>query len=257
MESRWKRRRGGRVRRLRRSGAIAARRPPRCARAQGAVAREQPGQLLVGELLEQLRRGPPGAARRSRGRRHARPRSGWTSTTRRSSPSWRRSTRPRFSIRSTMPVTLATETSSASARRLIDCGPVRVEDRQHVEVDEADRAVVPAPERSDELARVPRQELVDDLVGQSPSEIRVRPCGRDFLRRGIGLGRVDIQWHINNLRGAKRSGKTLAPLGDIQRLALDVEDEEMSGTSHRMQLDKPEEFNRILDRFLARVEGPS
>ncbi|MGZ8438153.1 MAG: alpha/beta fold hydrolase [Candidatus Limnocylindrales bacterium] len=28
----------------------------------------------------------------------------------------------------------------------------------------------------------------------------------------------------------------------------------MDGTSHWMQLDKPEGFNRILDRFLERIE---
>src|SRR5262245_37360240 len=48
---------------------------------------------------------------------------GWTSPTRRSSSPWRRSTRPRCSIRSTMPVALATDTSSASASRLIAIGP--------------------------------------------------------------------------------------------------------------------------------------
>ena len=48
---------------------------------------------------------------------------GWTRTTRRSSAAWRRSTRPRCSIRSTMPVALATETSSESASRPIDIGP--------------------------------------------------------------------------------------------------------------------------------------
>ena len=29
----------------------------------------------------------------------------------------------------------------------------------------------------------------------------------------------------------------------------------MAGTSHWMQLDKPDEFNRILDRFLEGIEG--
>ncbi len=47
----------------------------------------------------------------------------WTSTTRRSSASWRRSMTPRAIIRLTIPVALATETSSASARRPIDSGP--------------------------------------------------------------------------------------------------------------------------------------
>jgi pimeloyl-ACP methyl ester carboxylesterase len=44
---------------------------------------------------------------------------------------------------------------------------------------------------------------------------------------------------------------------DIQHLATDVAHEEMAGTSHWMQLDKPDEFNRILDRFLAGLEESS
>jgi pimeloyl-ACP methyl ester carboxylesterase len=42
---------------------------------------------------------------------------------------------------------------------------------------------------------------------------------------------------------------------NIHRLVPDVEHEMMDGTSHWMQLDKPEHFDRILDRFLARIEA--
>lgn len=41
---------------------------------------------------------------------------------------------------------------------------------------------------------------------------------------------------------------------DIQHLDPDVEHEVMRETSHWMQLDRPEAFNRILDRFLERVD---
>ena len=41
---------------------------------------------------------------------------------------------------------------------------------------------------------------------------------------------------------------------EIHRLAPHVLHEVMDGTSHRMQLDKPEGFNRILDRFLEQIE---
>jgi pimeloyl-ACP methyl ester carboxylesterase len=44
---------------------------------------------------------------------------------------------------------------------------------------------------------------------------------------------------------------------DIQRLAPDVAHQEMRGTSHWMQLDKPDEFNRIMDRFLVGIEESS
>jgi pimeloyl-ACP methyl ester carboxylesterase len=42
---------------------------------------------------------------------------------------------------------------------------------------------------------------------------------------------------------------------DIHHLVPDVQREMMDGTSHWMQLDKPEAFNRILDRFLERVDA--
>ena len=56
--------------------------------------------------------------------------------------------------------------------------------------------------------------------------------------------------------GAPLLGAPLTP-NDIQRLAPDVAHEEMRGTSHWMQLDKPDEFNRILDRFLVGIEESS
>jgi pimeloyl-ACP methyl ester carboxylesterase len=44
---------------------------------------------------------------------------------------------------------------------------------------------------------------------------------------------------------------------DLQNLANGVERQVIAGTSHWMQLDRPEEFNRILDAFLARIgEAP-
>lgn len=43
---------------------------------------------------------------------------------------------------------------------------------------------------------------------------------------------------------------------DIHRLVSDVPHDMMDGTSHWMQLDRPEAFNELLDRFLDRVEQP-
>jgi len=40
----------------------------------------------------------------------------------------------------------------------------------------------------------------------------------------------------------------------LQNLVPDLPSEKFSGTSHWLMMDKPEEFNRILDEFLARVE---
>ena len=42
--------------------------------------------------------------------------------------------------------------------------------------------------------------------------------------------------------------------GDLQNLMPDLPHKLMVGTSHWVQLDKPEEFNLVLDTFLARVE---
>ena len=42
---------------------------------------------------------------------------------------------------------------------------------------------------------------------------------------------------------------------DLHRLVPELDHEEMAGTSHWMQLDRPGEFNRILDRFLHGIGG--
>ena len=42
---------------------------------------------------------------------------------------------------------------------------------------------------------------------------------------------------------------------DIHRLVPDVDHVVMNGTSHWMELDDPEGFNRILDRFLERIDA--
>ena len=41
---------------------------------------------------------------------------------------------------------------------------------------------------------------------------------------------------------------------EIRRLVPRVQHDVMDGTSHWIQLDKPEGFNRILDRFLEQIE---
>ena len=107
--------------------------------------------------LEQRREVLAALGRRGRGRPRRRRRCAWTRTTRRSPGSRRRSTRPRSSIRSTIPVALATDTSRASASRLIGQRALGLEDRQDVEVDEAQRAAQPVPERADPLARAARR----------------------------------------------------------------------------------------------------
>ena len=42
---------------------------------------------------------------------------------------------------------------------------------------------------------------------------------------------------------------------DLQKQLADVPDATVLGTSHWVQLDRPEEFDRILDRFLAVVDA--
>ena len=73
--------------------------------------------------------------------RAGRPRSGGRGRPAGRRSSWRRSTRPRSSIRSTIPVALATETSRASASLRHRQRAVGLEDGQDVEVDEAERAL--------------------------------------------------------------------------------------------------------------------
>ncbi|MCA1716828.1 MAG: hypothetical protein LC781_08215 [Actinobacteria bacterium] len=45
-----------------------------------------------------------------------------------------------------------------------------------------------------------------------------------------------------------------APFG-LHNLGADPSHTTFTGTGHWLQMDKPEEFNRILDEFLARIEA--
>jgi pimeloyl-ACP methyl ester carboxylesterase len=44
---------------------------------------------------------------------------------------------------------------------------------------------------------------------------------------------------------------------DLHRLVQGVAHQEMTGTSHWMQLAEPDDFNRVLDGFLDRIGGSS
>ena len=66
-----------------------------------------------------------------------------TRTTRRSPGSRRRSTNPRASIRSMIPVRLATDTSRASASFDIGMGPRDLQDGEDMQMNEAQRASQP------------------------------------------------------------------------------------------------------------------
>lgn len=70
-------------------------------------------------------------------------------------------------------------------------GTVGVKDREDVEMNQAERVAMPAPEGNDELARVPGQELAEEGVDEPSTAIRGGHLGRRY---------VDIQCHINNLR---------------------------------------------------------
>ena len=127
-------------------------------------------------------------------RKTARPVSvGITRTTRRSSSSCSRSTRLRSSIRLTIPVALATETSSVSASLRHRERAARLEDGQDVEVDQAQRALQPRPEDLHPVLRAPRGHLADEL-----GDDRLAVCGglgRRAGGRGAGFGLLgaDIQ----------------------------------------------------------------
>jgi hypothetical protein len=63
-------------------------------------------------------------------------------------------------------------------------GTIRIDDREDIEVDEAERVPTPAPEGNDELAWAPGQELVQECIGEPSTAIRP-----SHVRRR----RVDIQ----------------------------------------------------------------
>jgi len=50
------------------------------------------------------------------------------------------------------------------------------------------------------------------------------------------------------------SGPQEGPMQELHELVRGVDPETVEGTSHWIQLDDPDRFNEILDRFLARVD---
>jgi hypothetical protein len=117
--------------------------------------REDAGQHLAamaGHVAEDLR---PGVG-------------GYTSTTRRSPALWRLSISPRFSIRSTMPVAPASETSIIG-QALHRERALRLQGGQHVEVDQAQGVPVPRPEGPFTITRRPGCHLLEQLLLEGPT----------------------------------------------------------------------------------------
>ena len=106
------------------------------------------------------------------------------------------------------------------------------------------------------------ERLLDGASG-AVRQLVVRDAQR--IPRDAGLRIIEASLTHDPLPSLRRyGGPTLAITtpgadtpNDIHRLVPDVAHEEMGGTSHWMQLDKPDEFNRILDSFLAGLEEPS
>ena len=147
-------------------------------------------------------------------------------TTRRSPTSWRRSTRPRSSIRFTMPVALATEMPSDSARRPMDIGPVRLEQVRGAQLDHADAVTVPGVERAHPVPGLDGGQLVEQLIGQASlgRTARIGGLGRGNLSHGAVVAHsagvtcgIDIQWHIDNLHESKRTSCQRSRVAPVRR----------------------------------------
>ena len=118
---------------------------------------------------------------------------GPTITTRRSVPPCRRSTRPRCSMRLTMPVALATETSSASASWPIDIWPCISSSAMTLRWTSVSAPSGPRCQRLMAVIHSRGFQAVSSLSRSSAS--RSRRC----RHRPGALPGVDIQWHMNNL----------------------------------------------------------
>jgi len=111
----------------------------------------------------------------------------WTRTTRRSSVPCRRSTKPRFSMRSTIPVALASDTSIASASCLHRKRSLGLEGCQNVEVDKAERVLVPRFEDAATVARRPAGHLFEQLARESLAAV--------LIAGPVGVGAPGHQVH--------------------------------------------------------------
>ena len=127
-----------------------------------------------------------------------------TRITRRSPSSRRRSMSPRCSIRSTMPVALACDTSSESARAPIGHRALRLEDGQDLEMDEAQRPRRPAPHVPDHVGRAVGGELVEQVADE------LLAVGVEFLVHGCAGAAPRVEstcpsWHVDDQCDLKHS----------------------------------------------------
>ena len=102
----------------------------------------------------------------------------------------------------------------------------------------------------------------DQLLQGARSDVRETVLeGAQAMDREAGLALIQATFEDDPLIGLRRfHGPTMivaTPHGntphDLQNLRPDIPYKLVIGTSHWIQMDKPEEFNRILDTFLARM----
>ena len=167
------------------------------------MALQQPDELVARELVRGAARGSRGGADRSRRKIRSPPSAGVTMITRRSSVSRRRSTRPRASMRSTTPVTLATEMSSASARRLIDIGPLA---ESSIRTLRWTRLTWPWCHRWNAATNSRGfQALSSSTTSWTSRRLCARPFGVEAAAAGSLCRLTDIQCHPDNLRHTSES----------------------------------------------------
>ena len=100
------------------------------------------------------------------------------------------------------------------------------------------------------------------LQGAKPHVRDIVHEGMAAMGREAGLKLIQGVFDDDPLVGLRRYHGTVLLVatphgntpGDLQNLMPDLPHKLMVGTSHWVQLDKPEEFNLVLDTFLARVE---
>ena len=81
-----------------------------------------------------------------------------------------------------------------------------------------------------------------------------RDAGLQIIRASFEYDPVPALQRYAGPKLAVTSPDATTP-NDLHNLAGGITHEIMSGTSHWMELDKPDEFNRIVDRFLERIGG--
>jgi pimeloyl-ACP methyl ester carboxylesterase len=127
-----------------------------------------------------------------------------------------------------------------------------------VPMQQADEIMSQMTSNYDDTMRAYWERLLDHSTTATRAEVE---RGRETLPPAVSLALIRATFAYDPLPGLRDYPGVVMTVTvgdspyDLSKQLSDIPDSTVTGTSHWVQLDRPEEFDRILDRFLAVVDG--